>query len=250
MKIFRIPLFMILLVSLTFSCIPGSDSYNDGPSNLEVSSFFRDGLVLQQSTEIPVWGKAYRATKVDVELNGSIVSVVTDKMGDWKVKLPSQEVGGPFELKVSTNDTTIVFNKVFIKADVDKKSIISVIENQTKAHLAKDYKGESNTFVQDESTIVLISRQNWYGYVVGWDKLSKSIKVNIAKDPEPLAETFENTDYKIKIYDRSAWVVYNENSFNVNGDFIRKVINVRFLEKINGVWKIVYLSDVDVTSYK
>ncbi|MCK5781951.1 MAG: hypothetical protein KAH10_05140 [Flavobacteriales bacterium] len=250
MKIFRIPVFLIFLVTLTFSCIPRSDSYNDGPSNLEVSSFFSDGIVLQQGTEISVWGKAYRATKVEVDLDGSSVSVVTNKMGDWKVKLPSQKAGGPFELKVSANDTVIVFNKVFIKPDVNRKSIISVIENQTKAHLAKDYKGESNTFVQDESTIILISRQNWYGYVVGWDKLSQSIKVNITKDPEPSTETFKNTDYKIKIYDRSAWVVYNENSFNAKGNLIRKVINVRFLEINNGVWKIVYLSDVDITSYE
>ncbi|MCK5781956.1 MAG: hypothetical protein KAH10_05165 [Flavobacteriales bacterium] len=132
----------------------------------------------------------------------------------------------------------------------EREAIISVIENQTKAHLSKDYEAESNTFVQDESTIILISRQNWYGYAVGWEKLSKSIKINIDKDPKPLTETFKNTDYKIKIYDRSAWVVYDENSYNAKGDSIRKVINVRFLEKVDGEWKIVYLSDVDVTSYE
>ena len=250
MQNLRYIIFSILLSTIVVSCIPGSDSYNDGPSNLKVSSFFRDGIVFQQGAEIPVWGKAYKTTKIEFELNGINSSTVADTEGTWKVKLPSQKVGGPYELKVSASDTTIVFKGIFIKTDVDKQAIISVIENQTKAHLSKDYEAESNTFVQDNSTIVLISRQNWYGYLVGWNNLSESIKTNISIDPKPSTVTFKNTDYKIKIYDGSAWAVYDENYFNAKGEPTKKVINVRFLEKNNGVWKIVYLSDVDVTSYE
>ena len=250
MKYYNIASLIILLSIIISSCVPGAGDYNDGPSNLIVDDSLVDELVLQSGVEIPISGTAFKTTQIKVVFNGIEVITKADKDGNWNVKLPAQEIGGPLELSISVNDTTVVFRDIFIKSDVDKKSIISVINNQTKAHLSKDCEAESNTFIKDSSIIVLISRQNWYGYAVGWDKLSQSIKTNISNDPQPSTETFVNTDYKIKIYDRSAWVVYNENSFNANGDFIRKVINVRFLEKVNKKWKIVYLSDVDITSYE
>ena len=136
-----------------------------------------------------------------------------------------------------------------IDFEKEKKAIITVIEEQTNAHLSKDYKRESNTYIQDESTIVLISRKNWYGYLVGWDKLNESIKTNNRIEPKPSTDYIENSDYKIKIYEKSAWAVYDENIYKANGELIKLVINVRFLEKVNGKWKIVYLSDVDTSAY-
>jgi len=137
-----------------------------------------------------------------------------------------------------------------IDTEKEKDAIIAVIENETNSHFAKDFEQQSKSFLQDESLIVLVSRKGGYGYAVGWNQISKSIKQNIEKNPNPIAEKFENTDYKIKVYDKSAWAVYAENVYNSEGEFIRKVINVRFLEKIDNEWKIVYLSDVNTTSYE
>ena len=136
-----------------------------------------------------------------------------------------------------------------IDFEKEKKAIITVIEEQTNAHLSKNYERESNIFIQDESTIVLISRKNWYGYLVGWDKLNESIKTNNRIEPKPSTDYNKNSDYKIKIYEKSAWAVYDENIYNADGNLIKLVINVRFLEKVNGEWKIVYLSDVDTSAY-
>ena len=137
-----------------------------------------------------------------------------------------------------------------IDTEKEKNIIIAVIENETSSHFAKDFNQQSKSFLHDESLIVLVSRKGGYGYAVGWDQISKSIKQNIEKNPNPIAEKFENSDYKIKVYKKSAWAVYDENVYDSEGEFIRKVINVRFLEKIDNEWKIVYLSDVNTTSYE
>ena len=108
---------------VTSSCIPGSDSYNDGPSNLEVNDVFKDNMVLQRGTDIRVFGNAYKTTKIKVEFNGSSRSTIAEKKGGWEVNLPKQKDGGPYELKIIANDTTIVFKDVFVKSDVDITSL-------------------------------------------------------------------------------------------------------------------------------
>ncbi len=137
-----------------------------------------------------------------------------------------------------------------IDTEKERDAIIAVIENETNSHFAKDFEQQSKSFLQNKSLIVLVSGKESYGYAVGWNKISKSIQTNIKQNPTPTGEKIKNTDYKIKIYEKSAWAVYDENVYDSKEKFIRKVINVRFLEKIDTEWKIVYLSDVNTTSYE
>jgi len=137
-----------------------------------------------------------------------------------------------------------------IDTEKEKNAIITVIENETNSHFAKDFDQQSKSFLQDESLIVLVSGKDGYVYAVGWNQISKSIQQNIEKNPNPITGKFENSDYKIKVYDKSAWAVYDENVYDTEGEFVRKVINVRVLEKIDNEWKIAYLSDVNTTSFE
>ncbi|MEN8193892.1 MAG: hypothetical protein ABFS12_13805 [Bacteroidota bacterium] len=137
-----------------------------------------------------------------------------------------------------------------IDIEKEKKDIIAVIENETNSFFVKNFEKQSESFLQDERLTVLISRKKFYGYVVGWDELSKNIKINYENNTHPGTETFTNTNYKINVYENSAWAIYDENVYNSEGVYIRRVINVRFLEKVDGKWKIVYLSDVDTSSYE
>ena len=48
------------------------------------------------------------------------------------------------------------------------------------------------------------------------------------------------------------WIIYyhhNENWYDREGVLVEHNIDVRFLEKVDGEWKIVYLSTVNTTSY-
>ncbi|MEE9431890.1 MAG: hypothetical protein V3V16_12655 [Melioribacteraceae bacterium] len=137
-----------------------------------------------------------------------------------------------------------------IEIEKEEKAIIAVIENETKSYFARNFEQQSKSFLQDESLIVLVAGKSSYGYAVGWEQIKKNYMINYQNHPKPLTDSIKNSDYKIKIYEKSAWAVYDENVYSNEGDFLRKVINVRFLEKINDEWKIVFLSDVNTTSYE
>lgn len=67
-----------------------------------LAAVFTDHMVLQRNKNINIWGCAYTATDVTVELCGKSVTARTES-GKWKVVLPPMEAGGPYELKVTDN---------------------------------------------------------------------------------------------------------------------------------------------------
>jgi len=146
----------------------------------------------------------------------------------------------------------LLFNSCTNNIDIEteEEAIKAVIENETNAYLMKDSEQRSKGFLHDESVIVLVSGKKSYGFAVGYEQIQESHKINVERNPIPSTNEFKNLNYKIKVYENSAWVVYDEMLYSGTGEFIEKVINVRFLEKVNGEWKIVYLSHVNTTSYE
>jgi len=55
--------------------------------NLELASPFTDNMILQRQTVVPVWGFDVPGAEVTVEFAGQKKSAITDKYGDWVVKL-------------------------------------------------------------------------------------------------------------------------------------------------------------------
>ncbi len=116
MKYIKIVLVIVMLSTIT-GCIPGSDTYNDGPSNLKISNEFGNNKEFQSGKEISIWGTAYKTTKIKVEFNSTVKETKANKEGNWIVKFPTSKKGGPYSIKVSTNDTTVVFKNIFIVTD-------------------------------------------------------------------------------------------------------------------------------------
>ena len=54
---------------------------------MELAVPFTDNMILQRETKVPVWGVDLPKSKVTIEFSGQKKSVVTDKFGDWMVKL-------------------------------------------------------------------------------------------------------------------------------------------------------------------
>ena len=67
-----------------------------------LAAVFTDHMVLQRNKNINIWGCAYTATDVTVELCGKSVTARAES-GKWKAVLPPMEAGGPYELKVTDN---------------------------------------------------------------------------------------------------------------------------------------------------
>jgi sialate O-acetylesterase len=70
---------------------------------------FSDGAVLQRGLAVPVWGTANDGEKVTVEIAGQ-TATTTAQGGKWKVELKPLEAGGPFEMKISGDNTVTVNN--------------------------------------------------------------------------------------------------------------------------------------------
>ena len=145
------------------------------------------------------------------------------------------------------------------KIDIEKEKevIKAVIEEETNAFMDNDYDRFAATYVQDKTFIRLNARKadydfivGWgYNYIVGWKGISSVFREGFKGNPDTLLYKFENSNYKIKVYPESAWAVYDESWYDREGVLVELNIDVRFLEKVKGEWKIVYLSTVNTTSY-
>lgn len=137
-----------------------------------------------------------------------------------------------------------------IDMEKEKDAIKAVIAEETNAFLASDYDRIAATCVKDETFIRLQADKNGCDYIIGWKDCGSYYKNIFMKNTDLSQYKFENTNYKIKIYPKSAWAAYEENWYKIEGEFVGKTINVRFLEKVNGEWKIVYLSPISASSYE
>ncbi|MEI6235807.1 MAG: sialate O-acetylesterase [Planctomycetota bacterium] len=73
---------------------------------------FTDGAVLQRGQNVPVWGTANNGEKVTVEFAGQTVST-TAQAGKWRVELKPLEAGGPYEMKI-TGENTVTLKNVLV----------------------------------------------------------------------------------------------------------------------------------------
>ncbi len=97
---------VIVLISSFVLLIAGSDCTPEHIP-LSTSRLFSDGMILQRSATVPVWGKATPMATVsfrldDMELDGS-----ADRHGTWRIEIPPREAGGPHSITVSSGDEQI-----------------------------------------------------------------------------------------------------------------------------------------------
>lgn len=78
-------------------------------AEVKLNNLFSDGMVLQQSIEVPIWGTANNGERVTVKFQGQIVTT-TAKNGRWIVRLKALKAGGPFEMSVSGENSITLKN--------------------------------------------------------------------------------------------------------------------------------------------
>ncbi|MCX6260653.1 MAG: glycosyl hydrolase family 2 [Bacteroidia bacterium] len=85
------------------------------PSNLELPSLIGDNMLLQQKTDIEIWGKASPGSKIDVSASWQAKGeAVSEKDGKWSVLLATPEAGGPYTITIAAKDTSLTINNVLI----------------------------------------------------------------------------------------------------------------------------------------
>jgi sialate O-acetylesterase len=80
---------LIFLLSLN-----GSPSESNSQATLELPSIIGDRMVLQQQTDVNLWGWDKPGNTVTVKFRGQEVQTPVEVDGKWQVKIPSGEAGG------------------------------------------------------------------------------------------------------------------------------------------------------------
>ena len=82
---------------------------------LTVSSLFADHMVLQQQDLVSIWGEFTSNKKITVISSWNETEETTsDSLGNWKIKLQTPKAGGPYNLKIETENKTIEISDVMI----------------------------------------------------------------------------------------------------------------------------------------
>ena len=84
-------------------------------AQIKLPSIFTDNMVLQQRSQVPVWGWAKAGTNVTVTTswNKKSYSIKADSNGKWLVKVTTPVYGGPYTVTIK-GDSTIKLHNVLI----------------------------------------------------------------------------------------------------------------------------------------
>jgi ketosteroid isomerase-like protein len=148
----------------------------------------------------------------------------------------------------------VMFTSCQGKIDLAKETeaIKAVIINETNAFDNQQYDSVIATMAQDSLFVRMTSGKNGYTEVVGWDHMTNWYKEFAVADLSDYSVERERSNWQIKVYPRSAWVVYDQitrYTYQGSKDY-RKTKEIRFLEKQRGEWKIIYLHVIYLSSYE
>lgn len=99
----------IFFVALLLFCSPLLQA------KIVLPAVFSDNMVLQQKTDVAIWGKtnASKAVKITVSWNKINYGAIADANGNWKIKIATPSYGGPYTITISDGEI-LVLNNVLI----------------------------------------------------------------------------------------------------------------------------------------
>ena len=81
---------------------------------LRTTGTVSSGMVVQRQQEIPLWGEAKAGALVYAEMGGSGDSVLASGTGQWEIRLPAMEAGGPHTLNIWSDEDTIHLKDLYV----------------------------------------------------------------------------------------------------------------------------------------
>ncbi len=141
-----------------------------------------------------------------------------------------------------------------VDIEKEKAAIIEVINQETETYLARDFESMFATHVQDSLNMRLTAGADNYVFAEGWEDVSKHMTGDETEDDlgPDLHISVEKSNYRMKLYPNSAFVVCDQKWSSDYGDDVTEIksIQVRFLEKIEGEWKISFVSFIGTSGYQ
>lgn len=106
--IFRKIMFYIFFFLAFINCTTKSKS-------LKIAAIFSDQMVLQQLSDVSIWGHGIPGKSVKINSNwGESSTTIVSQSGNWMTTLKTPVYGGPYEIKVKSETDEIKFKDVLI----------------------------------------------------------------------------------------------------------------------------------------
>lgn len=85
-------------------------------AQLKLPPIMGNSMVLQQKSEVRIWGKADADAKVVVteSWNGSKKQVIANNLGNWEVLLPTKEAGGAYTITIESKKEKILLEDIYL----------------------------------------------------------------------------------------------------------------------------------------
>jgi len=99
-----------LILTLSFILLISNVSF---AQSLSIPKIFSDHMVLQRNKPISFWGKGVSGDVVSVQIGDQVVREKIKEDGSWLLVFPALQAGGPFEVSLKDNSTTITFKDVY-----------------------------------------------------------------------------------------------------------------------------------------
>lgn len=85
------------LTLITIICLVAASAAR---AEIRLPSLISDGMVLQRGEPVTIWGWADPGEKFEIKWKRKTFKVEADGNGEWKVDLPAEKAGGPYEMLV------------------------------------------------------------------------------------------------------------------------------------------------------
>jgi hypothetical protein len=128
----------------------------------------------------------------------------------------------------------------------EKDAVLATIEKETEAFFARDYDNWKSTYVQEDYAFQAWSnRDGTFDSSVGWENIDNTVGKYIHDNPEPVSShpIVERKNIAFKFYDDDvAYLTWDQFNSDRKGQVFFHSKEVRLMEKVDGVWKIVCVS--------
>jgi tetratricopeptide (TPR) repeat protein len=144
------------------------------------------------------------------------------------------------------NNISSAQNKI---SSSEEEAIKQVIMNETKNFFNVNYEGWAENWAHEEYVLKMLPGPESYKEIIGWDSIDADIKTFMKEND--LSINVAWSDWDIHPFNDCAWVSYIQTttlSDPDEGPYQSR--EIRFLEKKNGLWKIVYQTTVLISYYK
>lgn len=99
--------------SLLITCILFLYSFG-AHCQLELPKLISDGMILQRDIPLTIWGWSSATDTISIQFNDKSYEAIADSTGNWTAILPPIAAGGPFQMIISNNKSSIAISDILI----------------------------------------------------------------------------------------------------------------------------------------